>query len=52
MSLALTLLNVGVVPELPAIWLGNYLVAWVIACPASIIIFPVVSRFVARIVEP
>lgn len=51
-SLAMTVLNRGFVPDLLAIWLHSWLVAFAIALPAAWAILPGVRTLLARLTQP
>ena len=50
MSIAFTLINLGLVPDFPARWLRAFLMGFAVGFPTSLAIIPLVRRIVNRLV--
>jgi hypothetical protein len=50
-SLISTLTNVGLAPNLLAIWLRSWALSWIFAFPVLLLLLPVVRRATAAIVQ-
>lgn len=46
-----TLRALGWVPGLPSIWLGNWMLSWLIAFPTVLLVMPLVKRITQRLVR-
>ncbi|MEM3728844.1 MAG: DUF2798 domain-containing protein [Candidatus Bathyarchaeia archaeon] len=49
MSLVLTLINLGLVPDFPMRWFRAFLIGFAVSFPASLVIIPAVRRIVDRL---
>jgi hypothetical protein len=49
MSLALTLINLGFVPDFHLIWLTGYAVSFLVSLPISLLLIPIVKRIVDKL---
>jgi hypothetical protein len=51
MSITLTLINLGLVPDFPARWLRAFLIGFAVGFPTSLVIVPLVRKIVNRLVD-
>lgn len=52
MSAVLTLLNLGFIPDFFGRWMRAFLVAWVFAFPAVMVLAPIARKIVMKLVQP
>ncbi|MEM0356869.1 MAG: DUF2798 domain-containing protein [Candidatus Bathyarchaeia archaeon] len=51
MSLVLTLINLGLVPDFPTKWFRAFLIGFAVSFPTSLVIIPAVRRIVDRLAK-
>ena len=50
-SMISTFFGIGIAPNFLSMWLGAWAISWVIAFPTLLLVFPLVRRLTAEIVE-